>query len=220
MALSFTILSLALLMSQCLSSMNGENQEQFTFAKCEPNREECRDCYFSLVKSLLGKADNVFNLINAFSPPGKNEPEYVIVTYHFDNDALIEEKNWFWSKSVAYYLFPMDVLQMLSLFLSKGDQRYQQHVRVTLNATECWGVKNDYMTLLTQKVSHCQNKLKWLEDSYCTNFCSKVCVMPKSSCLFTAGPGIISINSLIGYNIIATVTVEAITIGQFFLTGK
>ena len=163
MALSFTILSLALLMtlSWCLSSTNGENQEQFTFAKCEPNREKCRDCYFSLVKSLLGRADNVFNLINAFSPPLKNEPEYVVVTYRFHNSTLSEERNWFWSnlKSVAYYLFPMDVLQMLSLFLSKGDQKYQQHVGVTLNATECWGVNNDYMTLLTQKVSHYQNKI-------------------------------------------------------------
>ena len=180
MALSLTILSLALLLSRCLSSISGENQEQFTFAKCEPNREKCRDCYFALVKSLLGRADNVFNLTNAFSPPGKSEPEYVIVTYRFDNYTLTEEKNWFWSKSVAYYLFSMNTFQVLSLFLSKGNQlawhspswhsplhrstwhprpddnqRYQQHVRVTLNATECWGVNNDYMTLLTQKVSHC-----------------------------------------------------------------
>ena len=77
-------------MSQCLSSISGENQEQFTFAKCEPNREKCRDCYFALVKSLLGRADNVFSLINAFSPPGKNEPEYVIVTYSFQNSIYTE----------------------------------------------------------------------------------------------------------------------------------
>ena len=167
MALSFIIL--ALLMSQCLSSICGENQEQFTFAKCEPNREKCRDCYFALVKSLLGRADNVFSLINAFSPPGKNEPEYVIVTYSFQNSTLSEDKNWFWSKSVAYYLFPMNVLQMLSLFLSKNDLKYQQQVRVTLNATECWGVNNDYMTLLTQKVSHFRNKVA-IEGSYAEKF--------------------------------------------------
>ena len=82
-----------------------------------------------------------------------NQSSYVIVTYSFQNSTLSEDKNWFWSKSVAYYLFPMNVLQMLSLSLSKNDLKYQQKVRVTLNATECWGVENDYMTLLTQKVS-------------------------------------------------------------------
>ena len=90
--------------------------------------------------------------MKAFSPPNGYEPEYVIVMYIFHNDTLREEKNWFWSKSVAYYMFPMGVLQKLSLYLTKDDQ---QQVSVTLSATECWGVNNDYMTLLTQKVSYC-----------------------------------------------------------------
>lgn len=157
------ILSLTVILTQILiaysNSISSENQE-FAFAKCEPNREKCRDCYFALVKSLLGSADNVFNLIKAFSPPGENEPEYVTVTYTFSNHTLNEDKNWFWSKSVAYYMFPMGVLQKLSFFLSKDELKYQQQVSVTLNATECWGVTNDYMTLLTQKVSNNWTKLR------------------------------------------------------------
>ena len=79
----------------------------------------------------------------------KNEPEYVTVTYNFRSKTLNEDKDWFRSKSVVYYMFPMGILQMLSLFLSKDDEKYQQEVSVTLNATECWGVGNDYMTVLT-----------------------------------------------------------------------
>ena len=147
------LVTLTLLLA-CLNSISSEKNQEFTFAKCEPHREKCRDCYFALVKSLLGSADNVYSLINAFSPPGKNELEYIIVTYNFQSYTMNVDKNWYWSKSVAYYMFPMLVFQTLSLLLSKNSIKYQQHVTVTLNATECWGVNNGYMTLLTQKVSH------------------------------------------------------------------
>lgn len=153
-ALSLVILALLMAYSNSISS-ESQSMQEFTFAKCEPHKEECRDCYFALVKSLLGNADNVFNLTKAFLPPNENEPEYVTVTYIFHNNTMSEEKNWFWSKSVAYYIFPMGVLQMLSFYLTKDDFKYQQQVSVTLSATECWGVNNDYMTLLTQKVSYC-----------------------------------------------------------------
>ena len=92
----------------------------------------------------------MFNLTQAFSPPGNYEPEYVIVTYTYPQN---EDKIWFWSKSIAYYMFPMDVLQRLSFYLSKDKLKYQQHVRVTLD-NECFGVSNDYMKLLTQNVSY------------------------------------------------------------------
>lgn len=95
----------------------------------------------------------MFELTKAFYPPGKYEPEYVVVTYQFSNQSVYEDRTWFWSKSIAYYIFPMNVLQKLSLFLSKGEEKYQQQVRVSLNATKCWKVRDDYMMLLTQRVS-------------------------------------------------------------------
>ena len=162
-ALSLVILALLMVGSNSISS-ESQSMQEFAFAKCEPHKEECGECYFALVKSLLGSADNVFNLMKAFSPPNGYEPEYVhvIVTYIFYyNSTVIEKKNWFWSKSVAYYMFPMDILQKLSLYLTKDRFKYQQEVSVTLNATECWGVNNDYMTLLTQKVSYCSTWTNW-----------------------------------------------------------
>ena len=129
-ALSLVLLALLMTCSNSISSVSQIMQE-VAFVKCEPHKEECQDCYFALVKSLLGSADNVFNLTKAFSPPNRDEPEYVIVMYTFRNDTMSEEKNWFWSKLVAYYMFPMGVLQMLSFYLTKDDFKYQQQVSVT-----------------------------------------------------------------------------------------
>ena len=67
MSLSLVLLILFLV---CTKTMSSENQD-FTLAKCEPDREQCRDCYFALVRSLLGSADNMLSLISVFSPPGK-----------------------------------------------------------------------------------------------------------------------------------------------------
>ena len=78
----------------------------------------------------------------------------MIVTYQFHNDSMNVEKIWFWSKSIVNFLFSMDTLQKLSFFLTKGEDKYKQQVHVSLNATECWKVSDEYMTLLTQRVSH------------------------------------------------------------------
>ena len=146
------LISISLVVCSSDTVLNSEYHDS-VYAKCEPSRNSCRDCYLALVKSLLGSADNVFSLASAFSPPSQYQPEHVIVTYTFQNETLHRDKTWFWSKSTAYYLFPMDVLQKLSFYLSKNQDLYQQHVIVTLNATDCWGVSNDYMMLLTQRVS-------------------------------------------------------------------
>ena len=58
--------------------------DNFTIGSCKPGKENCTECYLTLVKSLLGNGDNMFNLMNVFTPPDLNPPEHVVVNYHFD----------------------------------------------------------------------------------------------------------------------------------------
>ena len=137
-----------------LDNANNDTNE-FTFGDCQPGKESCRDCYLALVKTLLGNDDNVVNLSNTFTSPIRDEPNSVVVNYHFINDSMDHTVVWLWARSGAYFLHPLSVFQFISLAFGNPRPIYEIEVHLSLDANECYGVHNnhDYMTLLTQRVS-------------------------------------------------------------------
>lgn len=128
-------------------------EENFVFGDCEPLKKSCRDCYLTLVESLFENGTNVFNLMNVFLPPNNNPPDSVIVTYQFYNETMDIKKLWFWATTFGYFLHPLAHFQYMSLLFGKPEPLHQQSVNVTLNATECYGVSDNFMLFLTQRVS-------------------------------------------------------------------
>ena len=128
-------------------------ESSFIFGECQADKNGCQDCYLALVKSLLGNDGNVYNLSIAFFPPIVDPPDSVIVKYRFVNDTVDEIDTWFWATSGVYFLHPMLIFQFISLLFGKYRPIYEQITTVTLNASECFGVSDEYMTLLTQRVS-------------------------------------------------------------------
>ena len=128
-------------------------EKNFTFGGCEPEKDSCTECYLTLAKSLLGNGANVLNLMNAFFPPNLNPPDSVIVTYHFRNTG--HKSVWFWGTTFGYFLHPLAHFQFLSLLFAKPEPLYEQTVEVTLDAG-CYGVNDNFMQVLTQRVSHHQ----------------------------------------------------------------
>ena len=128
-------------------------EENFVFGDCEPDKESCRDCYLTLVKSLFKNETNVFNLTRIFLPPIGNPPDSVIVTYQFYNETIDIKEVWFWATTFGYFLHPLAHFEYMSLLFGKPEPLHKQSVSVTLNATECYGVSDGFMLLLTQRVS-------------------------------------------------------------------
>lgn len=129
------------------------DSDKFIFGKCQSGKESCRDCYLELVKSLLGNDENVFNLSYEFTPPLEDAPNSVIIKYHFVNETMHYTKRWYWAQSGAYFLHPLFVFQFISFLFGNPKPIYERVIDVTLNATECYGVDNRHMILLTQRVS-------------------------------------------------------------------
>ena len=123
--------------------------DNFTIGSCKPGKENCTECYLTLVKSLLGNGDNMFNLMNVFTPPNSNPPEHVIVNYRFQNHR--GSYTWFWATSFGYFLYQPAHFQFMSLFFGKPEHLHERTVEVTLPA-DCYGVKKEFMLLLTQRV--------------------------------------------------------------------
>ena len=126
----------------------------FFLGKCKPGKESCRDCFAELVRSLFEGNGNMFNLSQAFFPPTIETPDLVIIEYHFKNETMQSTEHWFWATSGLYVFYPMKIHQFISLLFGKPTPLYEQKVVVTLNASECYGVSRDYMTVVTQRVSH------------------------------------------------------------------
>ena len=76
-----------------------------------------------------------------------------MLTYHFKNESIDEPATWFWTAQSSYFLHPLHTFQYLSLFFGKPEAFYIQQADVTLNATDCWGVDDTHLELLTQRVS-------------------------------------------------------------------
>ena len=131
-----------------------EDKNEFTFGACQPGKESCRDCYLTLVKSLLGNDENVFNLSLVFTAADHDGPSFVIVNYRFQfNEEFSTTETWFWADTQTYFLLPLGIFQFISLFFGNPKEFYETNVNVTLNGTECYGVDNEHMYLLSQRVS-------------------------------------------------------------------
>ena len=116
------------------------------------------DIYRSLATDLLKDDRNFYNLQNVFFPPNDGSPVFVAVKYRYfeddnDNDtmSITFNKTYFWSSSVYFFFHPVRVLQFSSLLLSDPSLRYSE-VNLFLPA-HYFGVHNDCMILLTQRVS-------------------------------------------------------------------
>ena len=129
-------------------------QVDFQYSKCSKGEDSCRDCYAELVRAVLGNDDNVFSLNKAFFPPRTNPAEFVAIRYHFKNETMNELATWFWTEQSSYFLHPLHTFQYLSLFFGKPEVFYTQEADVTLNATDCWGVDDSHLELLTQRVCY------------------------------------------------------------------
>lgn len=126
-------------------------EQTFIYGNCELGKENCVDCYQTLKKSLLGKDQNIQNLSVAFFPPKDNLPEFVTVTYCFDDNCMLQHK-WFWTHESSYLFFPIKTFQYLSLFFGKPAEFFSRTVQLRLDE-ECHNASNDMFTLLTQRVS-------------------------------------------------------------------
>ena len=155
MVAKFYLVTVIILLVSAVDIRGADAEENFVFGGCEPGNKSstCRDCYLTLVKSLFRNGTNVFNLMNVFLPPNGNPPDSVIVSYHFYNESMDIIKLWFWATTFGYFLHPLAHFQYMSLLFGKPEPLHQQRVDVTLNATECYGVSDDFMLLLTQRVS-------------------------------------------------------------------
>lgn len=127
------------------------DNETFVYGDCEPANKNCTDCYLTLKKSLLRRDRNIRNLSVAFFPPKDNIPEFVAVTYCFD-DHCTEKKRWFWTHDSSYLFFPIETFQYLSLFFGKPAAFFSREVQLRLDE-ECQNASIDMFTLLTQRVS-------------------------------------------------------------------
>ena len=159
LSLLYSVASIAVIFTALVAVGNCQLQNT-TFGECQPEKASCRECYLELVRAVLGRDGNVFNLSQTFTPPTFDQPNSVIVNYRFfnecnsSNDSCMDETHtWFWAKSGAYLLHPLATFQFISLLFGNAQPLYEREVYVTINATECYGASADHMTLLTQRVS-------------------------------------------------------------------
>lgn len=120
---------------------------------------ECSKSYKSLIINLLKNSTNFFNMQMAFFPVNSTTPDFVIVTYHYDSESNVStgletELNktvWFWSSAVYFFYHPIRIFQFTSLVFS--DPFLQQSSLELYLPAECSRASDDYMKLLTQRVS-------------------------------------------------------------------
>jgi hypothetical protein len=144
-----------------------QGQVDFEYSRCNEGQDSCCDCYAELVRAVLGNDDNVFSLNKAFFPPETNPAEFIVITYCFMNESMKESAVWFWTEQPSYLLHPLHIFQFLSLFFGKPEAFYTQEANITLNATDCWGVDDTHLELLTQRVSaYSKNLIRALWSTY------------------------------------------------------
>lgn len=123
-----------------------------TMADCSANESEsggCDQCYQTLASSLLNTKDNKYHLRKTFFPPDTISPDFVTVTYQFDNTS-VPNQTWYWSAGVFYFYQPLRVFQFTSLLFGPPDIP-RRNVTLSLPA-ECENAPEDFMQLLTQTV--------------------------------------------------------------------
>ena len=122
-----------------------------SFGDCLPGKKTCSECYFTLKKALLGRDDNIQRLSNAFFPPRANIPEFVTVTYVFENTN--ESQIWYWTHDSSYLFFQFTTFQYLSLFFGKPADLFSQKLTLMLDQ-DCAATPNVTFRLLTQRVCY------------------------------------------------------------------
>jgi hypothetical protein len=130
----------------------------------ECKNDTCTKCYKTLATELLKNADNYIALQSTFFPPDDSGPDFVIVTYVFDDQNETEPANqnlnndtWFWSSSAYFFYHPLRVIQFTSLGFSDPYLK-QRNVTLHLPASCYYSESNGdprlfNMKLLTQRVS-------------------------------------------------------------------
>ncbi len=121
------------------------------FGGCQPENQTCAKCYHKIKESLLKKDKNVRALSTAFFPPKDNLPEFVNVTYCFD-EICNKPRIWYWTHDSSYLFFPMKTFQYLSLFFGKPATFFSRNVTLYLDM-ECYNASYQLFYLLTQRVS-------------------------------------------------------------------
>ena len=111
----------------------------------------CSECYQELVKSVMSKDKNLFNLSKAFFPTNSDDrPQFVIITYRFKD--INDTKVWYWSEKGSFFVYPLETFEYLSLFFGKASAFFAGNVTVMLDQ-ECLYADDDFMEHLTQRVS-------------------------------------------------------------------
>ena len=120
------------------------------FGGCQPENQTCAECYYRLRVSLLKSDRNIRQLFVAFYPPRYELPEFVTVTYCFDENCN-RKKMWYWSQKSSYLFFPLQTFEYLSLYFSQPMKYITQNVTLFLDE-ECYEADNHMFNLLTQRV--------------------------------------------------------------------
>jgi hypothetical protein len=64
--IKFYLVTVIIILISGVGVRGADAEENFVFGGCEPDKESCRECYLTLVKSLFRNGTNVFNLMNVF----------------------------------------------------------------------------------------------------------------------------------------------------------
>ena len=138
-------------MHVCEFSLELDELESDDFiGQCDEG-SNCSECYQTLVKSLLLKDKNLFNLSKAFFPTNSDDrPQFVTITYRFKDTNTT--KIWYWSQRGSFFIYPLQTFEYLSLFFGKASTFFVGSVTVTLER-ECIHAEEEYMQHLTQRVS-------------------------------------------------------------------
>ena len=135
----------------------------------ECKNDTCTKCYKTLATELLKNADNYIALQSTFFPPDDSGPDFVIVTYIFDEQYNLNETEstasqnlsnhiWFWSSSAYFFYHPLQVFQFTSLGFSDPYLK-QSNISLHLPASCYYSESNAEpgsfnMKLLTQRVNY------------------------------------------------------------------
>lgn len=158
-------LSLALLVLSLYNEVvQAELSEPGTKIQCNSpagqNVSNCTTCFKALAEELLQSDTNVYNLqMTFFSPNGAGIPVFVSVRYKYivsedggtdDADSALT-RVYFWSSAIYFFFHPVRIFQFTSLMFSDPSLR-MTNLELLL-PVRCYNTSNDFLTLLTQRVS-------------------------------------------------------------------
>lgn len=144
------LVAAAFLHSSCSKScLDSTDESDDKIAQCEEGKSNCTECYITLVKCLMYSDENVYNLQRVFLPPTREAPVFVIVNYDFSGE---ENQTWYWTEEPSLLLHPIAGFQFFSLFFGNYQWRVSE-LNISL-PLECNDTKEDYLELLTERVSN------------------------------------------------------------------